>query len=207
FTFVLLGSSLIWSGLAVVDGPTALFVLLALLVRPLVLLISLLPAGIDRRSLRLIAWFGPRGLSSLLLVLVPVFAGLPGGSQLFALCSLVVLVSVVLHGGSVTLLGRPGPPATKQPPPESPQRSEKLHTIEKDERIPERLPERISLDEVLALQGRGERVIALDARSHRTFDQSGVTDPESIRLDPERAVQEAEWLGLPKEAWLVAYCA
>ena len=58
------------------------------------------------RGRLLIAWFGPRGLSSLLLVLLPVFAGLPGGEQLFAVCSLVVLVSVVLHGGAPMLLAQ-----------------------------------------------------------------------------------------------------
>ena len=35
FTFVLLGSSLIWSGFTVLDGQTLLFALIALLVRPL----------------------------------------------------------------------------------------------------------------------------------------------------------------------------
>jgi hypothetical protein len=58
------------------------------------------------RGRLLIAWFGPRGLSSLLLILLPGFAGLPGSEQLFAICSLVVLVSVVLHGGSPMLLSR-----------------------------------------------------------------------------------------------------
>jgi NhaP-type Na+/H+ or K+/H+ antiporter len=58
------------------------------------------------RGRLLIAWFGPRGLSSLLLVLLPVFAGLPGGERLFAICSLVVLVSVVLHGGAPMLLAQ-----------------------------------------------------------------------------------------------------
>jgi len=58
------------------------------------------------RGRLLIAWFGPRGLSSLLLILLPVFAGLPGSSYLFSVCSLVVLVSVVLHGGSPMLLAR-----------------------------------------------------------------------------------------------------
>lgn len=53
----------------------------------------------------MIAWFGPRGLSSLLLILLPVFAGIPGSEQLFAICCLVVLLSVVVHGGSPMLLG------------------------------------------------------------------------------------------------------
>src|SRR6185503_672163 len=51
-------------------------------------------------------WFGPSGLSSLLLILFPVFAGLPGSDRLFAVCSLVVLLSVVIHGTSPMLLAR-----------------------------------------------------------------------------------------------------
>jgi NhaP-type Na+/H+ or K+/H+ antiporter len=106
FTFVLLGTSLIWSGLTLITGATLLFTAFAVLVRTPVYLASLLGSGVEARSRRLIAWFGPRGLSSLLLVLLPVFAGLPGASRLFVICSLVVLVSVVLHGGSPLLLAR-----------------------------------------------------------------------------------------------------
>ena len=106
FTFVLFGSSLIWSGFTVVSAASLLFTVLALLLRTPIYLLSLLGSEVDARSRRLIAWFGPRGLSSLLLVLLPVFAGLPGSDRLFALCSLVVLVSVVLHGGSPLLLER-----------------------------------------------------------------------------------------------------
>jgi NhaP-type Na+/H+ or K+/H+ antiporter len=104
FTFVLLGSSLIWTGLTVIDGPTLLFAAIAVLIRTPVYLVSLLGSKVDMRSRLLIAWFGPRGLSSLLLVLLPVFAGVAGSDRLFAICSLVVLVSVVLHGGSPMLL-------------------------------------------------------------------------------------------------------
>jgi NhaP-type Na+/H+ or K+/H+ antiporter len=106
FTFVLLGSSLIWSGLTIISGATLAFTLIAVLVRTPVYLLSLIGSGVDTRGRLLIAWFGPRGLSSLLLILLPVFAGIPGGNQLFAICSLVVLVSVVLHGGSPMLLAR-----------------------------------------------------------------------------------------------------
>ena len=106
FTFVLLGSSLIWTGFTVINGPVLLFTAIALLIRTPVYLLSLLGSGVDTRGRLLIAWYGPRGLSSLLLVLLPVFAGLPGSGQLFAVCSLVVLASVVLHGGSPMLLAR-----------------------------------------------------------------------------------------------------
>ncbi len=113
FAFVLFGASLIWSGLAVLDGPTLAFAAVALLARPAVLFVSLLGSNLDLRSRLLVAWCGPRGLSSLLLVLLPVFAGLSGAERLFAVCSLVVLFSVVLHGG-VPLLSAWGPRRPKE---------------------------------------------------------------------------------------------
>jgi NhaP-type Na+/H+ or K+/H+ antiporter len=106
FTFVLFGSSLIWSGFTVISGPTLAFAVIVLLVRPPIFLLSLARSRVERGDSLLIAWFGPRGLSSLLLVLLPVFAGLPGSEQLFAISCLVVLLSVVIHGGSPMLLGR-----------------------------------------------------------------------------------------------------
>jgi NhaP-type Na+/H+ or K+/H+ antiporter len=106
FTFVLLGSYVIWTGFTVINGATLLFTAIAVLIRTPVYLLSLIRSGVDMRGRLLIAWFGPRGLSSLLLVLLPVFAGLPGGERLFAICSLVVLVSVVLHGGAPMLLAQ-----------------------------------------------------------------------------------------------------
>jgi NhaP-type Na+/H+ or K+/H+ antiporter len=106
FTFVLLGGYVIWTGFTVINGATLLFTAIAVLIRTPVYLLSLIRSTVDMRGRLLIAWFGPRGLSSLLLVLLPVFAGLPGGERLFAICSLVVLVSVVLHGGAPMLLAQ-----------------------------------------------------------------------------------------------------
>lgn len=106
FTFVLLGSSLMWGAFTVISGPTLLFTAIAVLIRTPVYLLSLLGTNVNARGRLLIAWFGPRGLSSLLLILLPVFAGAPGSDQLFQICSLVVLVSIVIHGGSPMLLAR-----------------------------------------------------------------------------------------------------
>jgi len=108
FTFVLLGSSLIWSGFTVISGATLLFTAIVVLIRTPVYLLSLIGSGVETRGRLLIAWFGPRGLSSLLLILLAVFAGVPGSDRLFAICAWVVLVSVVLHGGSPMLLARMG---------------------------------------------------------------------------------------------------
>lgn len=208
FTFVLLGSSLIWSGVAVADGPTLLFAVVALLVRPVALLASLGFSRLDRRSLTLITWFGPRGLSSLLLVLLPVFAGTPGSARLFSICCLVVLLSVLIHGGSLMVLGRakaPPTPAVVAPVP--PVRS--LPVIESaGPAAPEEpLSEQIDIPGMLRLQAAGEPVVVVDARSLRSYEASDATARGSTRLDPERSIQEAERLRLPRDAWLIVFCA
>src|SRR5882672_2006222 len=82
FTFVAFGSSLIWTGLAGITWWGLAFAALALGLRSAVLALALPRKGLDPRSRRLIVWFGPRGLSTLLLVLLPVFAGLPGADRL-----------------------------------------------------------------------------------------------------------------------------
>lgn len=216
FTFVLLGTSLIWTGITVADGPVLLFALIALLVRPLAVLASLWPTKLDRKSMGLISWFGPRGLSTLLLVLLPVFAGTPGSERLFSICCLIVLLSVLIHGGSLMVLGQmkpeagtdeeqvpPPPPAPPTPPARSP-----LPILNpRVEDSPGRLPERIELAEVLKLQAAGEPVVILDVRTQRALESSETTVKGAVRVDPERSVLEAERLRLPKEAWLVAFCA
>lgn len=106
FTFVLFGSSLIWTGFSVFSAATLLFAVIVLFLRPAILMSLLARLKLDRPSRYLIAWFGPRGLSSLLLVLLAVFNGLPGSEQLFSICCLVVLLSVVMHGGTLMALAQ-----------------------------------------------------------------------------------------------------
>ncbi|MDQ3705417.1 MAG: cation:proton antiporter [Chloroflexota bacterium] len=106
FTFVLFGSSLIWSAFTVWSLAAAVFAVLVLVVRPLAFSLALARTRLPGYDKVLISWFGPRGLSTLLLVLLPVFAGVEGGAQMFAICSLVVLLSVVVHGGTLMLVGK-----------------------------------------------------------------------------------------------------
>ncbi|HKR58772.1 MAG TPA: cation:proton antiporter, partial [Pyrinomonadaceae bacterium] len=108
FTFVMFGASLIWTGFVGLSVPTLIFVVFAMLIRVPVYLLSLIGTKVDRRGCLIIAWFGPSGLSSLLLVLLAVFAGVPDSDRLFSVCSLVVLISIVLHGASPLLLTRFG---------------------------------------------------------------------------------------------------
>lgn len=98
FAFVAFGTSLIWTGLDVMTWQGVTFALVAVLGRSAVLAAALSRTGLDRGSCRIITWFGPRALSSLLLVLLPVFARVPGAEALVPYAALAVLLSVAIHG-------------------------------------------------------------------------------------------------------------
>jgi hypothetical protein len=117
-TFVAFGTSIIWSGLTVLDGPTLLFAFVALVARTVVLypMLGGRAVSVGPRDRRLIALFGPRGLSSLLFTLLPVFAGIPGAERLFAIACLVVLLSVVVHGVGIALFLRANQPRAARAP-------------------------------------------------------------------------------------------
>ncbi len=222
FTFVLFGTSLIWSGFTVLSLATVAFAIFVIFVRPPVYLLSLWGSRLDRRGRLLIAWFGPRGLSSLLLVLLPVFAGLPGSEQLFPICALVVLVSVVLHGGFPLVLSQAdrhrNRHLTDTPPPPGSFEADALPTDTVESESVTRAGETsaheatlkvgaqsITLDELKLLQQSGEQVVIIDVRTDRSLDDLQAAG--SVRLPPDEAVSQARKLVLPKAAWLIAYCA
>jgi rhodanese-related sulfurtransferase len=66
---------------------------------------------------------------------------------------------------------------------------------------------RITLDEMQSLQRRGEPVVVVDARSIRTYDDSDLQARGAIRIDPNQPARDAARLKLPKDAWIVAFCA
>jgi NhaP-type Na+/H+ or K+/H+ antiporter len=198
FTFVALGSSLIWTGLSGMTWAGLAFAMVALFARSAALWVAVRGQPLDPTSRRLIVWFGPRGLSSLLLVLLPVFAGLPGAERLFAPAALVVLLSVVIHGGSLVLLGKRDEGTGKgvAPPTPSPAPAR------------ERSPERITLDEMRRLEAAGEPMRLLDVRKQRAYRESDLQAKGAIRLSPDGNVaRAAAELALPRNDWLVAYCA
>lgn len=67
--------------------------------------------------------------------------------------------------------------------------------------------ERITLDQVQALQAKGEPVVLLDVRKDGGWAESEVKAAGAIRLPPDDAAPRAAELALPRNAWLVAYCA
>jgi NhaP-type Na+/H+ or K+/H+ antiporter len=202
FTFVAFGAWLIWSGFSVADGPTLLFALLALAMRTVVLLPVLAREGIDPRTRRIVAWLGgPRGLSSLLLILLPVFAGVPGSDRLFAITCLVVLLSVAIHGtGIAVFLGK-----TEGPIPDTLDLSDGKVAQEPDPDA--KVPERITLDELRRLREAGEPVILADVRTDRSYVADNLKAAGAIRLPPDDAVRRARELGLDHHATVVLYCA
>lgn len=207
-TFVIFGTSLIWTGFSGINLATIIFAAFTVLIRVPVYLLSLIGTKVNRHGCLVIAWFGPRGLSSLLLILLAVFSGMPGSERLFQICSLVVLISIVIHGASPMLLTR----FTKKnnaeeeapTPPEAPKESRALPVIESPLAVG---TQSISLEELDHLQNSGEQVIIVDARTDRSRDTSESQAKGSVRLVPENVVGQARQLNLPKEAWLIIYCA
>ena len=207
-TFVIFGTSLIWTGFSGLNAATIIFAVFTVLIRVPVYLISLIGTKVNRHGCLVIAWFGPRGLSSLLLILLAVFAGMPGSDRLFQICSLVVLISIVIHGASPMLLARFSKKVETEedlpPVPEAPKESRALPVIESPLAVG---TQSISLEELGHLQNSGEEVIILDSRTERSRNTSESQSKGSVRLVPENVVVQARQLNLPKEAWLIVYCA
>jgi NhaP-type Na+/H+ or K+/H+ antiporter len=223
-TFVAFGAGLIWTGLPLAtDWRTLLFAVLALSIRTAVLLLVLRRSDIDQRSRRLIALFGPRGLSSLLLVLLPVFAGIPGSEHLFTITCLVVLLSVVVHGGGIALYlrqdgraeapvpgaadggvpaSRPASPAARTRP-EVPVPPGSASATEEDQPV----PEKITIAELQSLQRSGAPVVVADVRTERSYRDDPNIGTGAIRLPPDDAVRLARERRLDQHATLVLYCA
>jgi NhaP-type Na+/H+ or K+/H+ antiporter len=215
FTFVLFGTTLIWSGLQILNFKTALFAILVLLLRLVAFIPALAGTSLDWKSRWMIAWFGPRGLSSLLLVLVAVFARVTGSEELFAICCLVVLLSVVLHGATLMFLGKekqeavpvPAVAGTVSAPVAAPIPFQPASVSNPEEEFAVPSVETITMEEFRKLEKTGEPYFVLDVRTDRTFNSSDAKALGAIRMVPENVVKQATDLKLSKEAWLIAFCA
>jgi cell volume regulation protein A len=196
----------------VLNLPILLFAIGVVLSRPIVFFVSLSGTRLDFRSRLLIAWFGPRGLSSLLLILLPVFAGATGSQQLFEISCFVVILSVAVHGGSLMFLKRDSFPVQV--------REENVKVVAND--LPrdiqasskplenENLEEsavRTSVSELRQLQQSGAPILILDVRSDRNFESSEFQAQGALRISPDQAVQRIAELQIPRQTWLIAFCA
>lgn len=212
-TFVALGTNVFWSGLDVVHWRTLLFAAIALGARTAVLYPILGVLQLPDRDRRLIALMGPRGLSTLLLVLLPIFAGVPGAEGLFAVASLVVLLSLVVHGGAIGWLIRTKPPAAVDlaarvdAAPASSSGSSTAIPRTDEATLGAPPAERITLDELREMERRGERVVIGDARKDAAYYGEGRRATGAIRLDPDDPAPDAELNKVPRDLTIAVYCA
>jgi len=196
--FIAFGASLVWTGLTVFSPRTLLFAAVALGGRVLVLQLALPRRGLDPVARRLIVWYGPRALSSFLLVLIPVFLGLAGSEQLFPVTALVVLLSVTGHGALLVWATH----RLKLRPEAGPATAGALPGAELVAH-----PELISFEEFDALKRAGYAVHLLDVRTDKSWETSDTMAAGAIRLPPAKPTESAAALALPRQDWLVAYCA
>jgi sodium/hydrogen antiporter len=197
-TFVAFGAGPIWHGLQVLDWKLLAFGAIALVARTIVLLPVLRLTAMDPASRRLVSWFGPRGLNTMLLALLPVFAGIAGSERLFAICAAVVLMSVVVHGTALAVISWRTTPAAS-----SPRTLEQLESLDTDGGASS---ERISLEELETLRQAGREVIVVDVRKDSTYAAEGTRAKDSVRMPPDDAVAAAEALKIPRGAILALYC-
>ena len=188
FAFVAFGASLIWTGLEVMSPAGFAFALVAVLGRTAVLWLALPRRGLDPPSRSIIVAFGPRALSSLLLVLLPVFAGIDGAMVLVPYAALAVLLSIGIHGFLLWVFAQRYGGTTGG-------------RDEDDADL------RISLARVEELEAAGEPIRMLDVRKERDWNSADTKLAGAVRLDPDHPIESAAELALPRSDWLVAYCA
>jgi NhaP-type Na+/H+ or K+/H+ antiporter len=120
-------SLLVWAAFGVIviplvlaglDVATVVYAVLSLtVVRMLPVALVLVGAGLDRRSVAFIGWFGPRGLASLVFALIAVDELGPRADPAVVTIAVTVLLSVLAHGFSAApLAARYGRAMGTRPP-------------------------------------------------------------------------------------------
>ena len=175
-----------------------------LLIRPLAVgsLLALRTETLSNHGRAFIAWFGPRGLNSLLLALLVVEAGVPEGGEVFAITGVVVIASTFVHGVSATPLSAwYGRQVDKQ-----------THPEERESRMDELLGSHVTRDvptitaeELLDRLDQDPPPTVLDVRSRSAWssDPFQIPGAERVRSDAVgRWADEHEPPGL-----VVTYCS
>ncbi|MBI4965488.1 MAG: cation:proton antiporter [Desulfomonile tiedjei] len=100
FLFLLFGLVMVPATIRYWDAEAFLYAVLSLtVIRMIPVVLSLRGTGIDRPGTWFIAWFGPRGIASVLYVLIAVGTiGFAGYERAFAVVSLTILLSIFAHG-------------------------------------------------------------------------------------------------------------
>ncbi|MFQ6027028.1 MAG: cation:proton antiporter [Dehalococcoidia bacterium] len=200
--FVLFG--VVLSGIIdTVNIPLALALagMVILVIRPAVLGLVLSRSRMSWEAHAFVAWFGPRGLNSLLLALLAVQAGIPGAELLLATVGVVVLASVTIHGATAAPVsawyGGKASQATLAEERES--TADGLFSHQESE------AHRISVEDLERLRSESNPPLILDVRSRSSYERDGAQILGSLRVLPDQAV---EWAGSQDlgDRLVVAYC-
>ena len=101
-TFLVFGASLLPEGLAHADATVVIYAVLSLtVIRMIPIALSLLGSGIRLPTYLFLGWFGPRGLASILFVLLILEESeIPHRAEILSITVITVALSVILHGVS-----------------------------------------------------------------------------------------------------------
>ena len=171
-------------------------------IRPSVLSIVLARTRMSFSAKGLIAWFGPRGLNSLLLALLAVQADVPGAEMLLATVGIVVLASTGIHGASST------PIAAWYQRRASRNDLAEERTATADNLIVEDYSGvmLITPEQLYQMISSPHQPIILDVRSVAGYERARSRIPGSVRVEPDRV---DEWVkhNLDVDRMVVAYCS
>mgnify|MGYP000856158963 CR=1 FL=1 len=103
-TFFVFGALIVTTGYHHSVPPLVLFVLFALIVaRPAAVLLSFLRTGIARSEKLFMAWFGPKGVASMLFALLVLKSDVADNGLIFDIASIAIVTSIAAHGLTDTI--------------------------------------------------------------------------------------------------------
>ncbi len=106
-TFFVFGALIVATGFDHSIPPLIVFVVFALLIaRPVAVQLSFLRTGLPRSQKAFMAWFGPKGVASMLFALFVLKSGVGEKELIFDVAALVILASIVAHGLTDTIGAR-----------------------------------------------------------------------------------------------------
>jgi NhaP-type Na+/H+ or K+/H+ antiporter len=103
-TFFVFGGLIFATGFHHNVPPLIVFVVFALLVaRPVAVMLSFLRTGIPRSEKQFMAWFGPKGVASMLFALFVFKSAVPGKDLIFDVAAIAIITSIIAHGLTDTI--------------------------------------------------------------------------------------------------------
>ena len=98
-TFFVFGGLIYATGFHHSVPPLVLFVLFALLLaRPVAVMLSFIRTGIPKSEKHFMAWFGPKGVASMLFALFVLKSNVGHGELIFDTAAITIIASIVAHG-------------------------------------------------------------------------------------------------------------